>query len=224
MSSPSIEFYNAALDALEAGDAPEALAAIVNSLTEDPNDTQTWQLYIVILNALGRKEDALRATAKLKEKGLSEADAHILQASQAAASNDLAAAIPHYQAAAALEPGRSEIHTGLAIAHMQAGDADAALSAAEKAVGIDPTDSRAQYALGHILRLSGKKEPALAALTAAVSSDPDFMIALYEQGMLLADSGRLEEALANFEKFLKTHPSDPSANEAVANIRQRLNS
>lgn len=222
MPQPSIEAYNNALDALQAGKAPEALAAIVESLTEDPNDTQSWQLYIVILNALGRTEDAQRATAKLKEKGLSPADELLMKAAAAASSGDVAAALPHYEAAIGLEPQRVDLHASHALALMQCGCPQAALTAAETAVALDPEDAHAQYALGHILRLTDQKQAALEALTRSVLSDPEFMIAVYEQGMLLAENGRLQEALANFQRFLAAHPGDPSASQAVASIRERL--
>jgi len=222
MAQPSIEHYNNALDALQAGNAPEALASIVESLTEDPGDTQTWQLYIVVLNALGRTDDAQRATAKLKNLGLSAADEHVMKAAASASAGNVAAAIPHYQAALELEPDRAELHTAHALALMQCGHQEDALAAAECAVALDPDDAHTHYALGHILRLTDRKEAALAALTQAVSLDPGLMIALYEQGMLLADNDRLKEALGNFEEFLKAHPGDPSATEAVANIRERI--
>lgn len=222
MPQPSIELYNNALDALQAGNAPEALALIVESLTEDPADTQTWQLYIVILNALGRTDDALRATAKLKDLGLSAADEMVIKAAASASNGDVAAAIPHYQAAIELEPERAELHTALALALMQCGHPGTAQAAAEKAVALDPDDAHSHYALGHILRLSERKEAALTALTRSLELDPDLMIALYEQGMLLADNHKLKEALGNFERFLKAHPGDPSATEAVANIRERI--
>ena len=67
MSESSIEYYNAAIDAVQAGQMEEALAAVENSLTEDPKDGQTWQLYVVILNALGRAADAEKARAKVAE-------------------------------------------------------------------------------------------------------------------------------------------------------------
>jgi tetratricopeptide (TPR) repeat protein len=223
MPPSSIELYNDALDALQAGNAPEALAFIVDSLTEDPADTQTWQLYIVILNALGRTDDALRATAKVKEMGISAADELVMKGAACASGGDIPAAIPHYQAAIELEPDRAELHTALALALMQCGQQDAALAAAEKAVALDPEDSHTHYALGHILRLSERKDAALSAFNRALELDPDLMIALYEQGMVLADHERLEEALANFEKFLKVHPADPAASEAVSNLRYRLN-
>lgn len=222
MPGPSIDYYNEALDALHAGNAPEALAAIVNSLTEDPHDTQTWQLYIVILNALGRTDDARRATAKLKEKGLSAADEEVLKAAECASTGNLAAAIPHYRAAIAHEPQRADLVASLALALLECSDPENALATARRAVEIDPHDANTHYALGHILRLGGDDAAALAALNQAVSLDPEFMIALYEQGMLLAKSGELRPALANFEKFLAVHPGDPAATEAIANIRRSL--
>lgn len=222
MPQPSIEAYNNALDALQAGKAPEALAAIVESLTEDPNDTQSWQLYIVILNALGRTDDAERAIAKLKEKGLSPADELLLKAAAAASAGDVPGALPHYESALGLEPQRVDIHASHALALMQCDQPQAALAAAEKAVELDPEDAHAQYALGHILRLTDQKEAALEALSRSVASDPEFMIALYEQGMLLAENGRLNEALGNFERFLAAHPDDRSASQAVATLKQRL--
>jgi tetratricopeptide (TPR) repeat protein len=220
MSQPSIDYYNEALDALHAGKPPEALAAIVNSLTEDPKDTQTWQLYIVILNALGRTDDARRATEKLKEMGLSEVEELVLKAVECTSAGDLAAAIPHYQAAIALDPRRADLNASLAIALLQSGDPEAALATAKKAVAIDSGDAHAQYALGHILRLGGNEAAALVALSQAVALDPEFMLALYEEGMLLALNGEFQAALANFEKFLSVHPDDPGATEAVTNLRK----
>ncbi|MDB4314250.1 tetratricopeptide repeat protein, partial [Akkermansiaceae bacterium] len=64
MAKPSIEFYNSAVDAVQAGDLPLALKSVEDSLTEAPNDAQTWQLYAVILNAMGETEKAEKALAK----------------------------------------------------------------------------------------------------------------------------------------------------------------
>ncbi len=222
MSTPSIDFYNKAIDAVQSGNVQEALTAVENSLTEDPSDQQTWQLYVVILNALGRTEDAAKATAKLQEMGIGEADDLLMKAAGAAGAGDLKGAIANYEAAIKLEPDRPEIHASLALALMQCDYTADALAAAEKAVAIAPDDAHANYALGHILRLTEKKDAALAALTKAVSADPQFLLALYEQGMLLADAERYEEALENFEKYLAEQPGDPSAIQAVASVRGKI--
>ena len=222
MPEPSIEFYNAAIDAVQAGRLPEALEAIENSLTEDPNDPETWQLYVVILNAVGRTEDAKKATLKLKELGLGEADDFLIQASQAAGTGDLASAISLYQSAIESDPTRADAHAGLAFTLLQNGDEAQALASAETAVALSPDDPRANFSLGHILRLAGERDRALIALTAAIEAEPELMIAIYEQGMIFAETDRLEEALQNFERFLEMHPDDESATQAVAEVRARL--
>lgn len=222
MSQSSIEFYNNAIDAIQSGKIQEALSAVENSLTEDPSDKQTWQLYAIILNAAGRTEDAAKATAKLQEMGIAEADDLLMKAASAAGSGDIKGAIGFYEAAIELEPDRPEIHASLALALMQCEYTADALDAAEKAVSLAPNDAHANYALGHVLRLTEKNDAALAALTKAVSEDPSFLLALYEQGMLLAAAGRYEEALENFEKFLAQQPDDPSATQAVISIRASM--
>lgn len=223
MPDPSIDFYNAAVDAVQAGKLAEALTAVENSLTEDPKDPETWQLYVIILKALGRTDDAQKAGLRLRELGLSEADEQLMLAAESASAGDLAGAVRHYEAALALEPDRPEVHASHALALMESGDRDAALAAAEKAAALAPDDTHANYALGHILRLSGEKQTALAALGKAVAADPGFMMAVYEEGMLLAETGKLSQALGNFERFLEIHPEDPGAAQAIANIKAAMN-
>lgn len=222
MSDPSIDFYNAALDAIQAGHLDEALSAAENSLTENPKDAETWQLYVIVLNALGRSEDARKATEKLRELGLGKADDFLLQAAEAASSGNLATAISHYESALETGGDRPEIHAGYALALMEADRPEEALAAARKSVSLAPDDARANYALGHILRLRGENDEALSALTVAANAEPDLMLAVYEQGMLLADKDRLEEALENFTRYLKANPGDPSAVQAVESIRHRM--
>ena len=222
MAEPSIEYYNAALDAIEAGNLPEARTAVENSLTENPADAETWQLYVIVLNSLGLPAEAAKATEKLRELGLDPIDEMLLKAAELETSGDIAGAVSLYGKALDEDPTRAGLRTGYALALMKSGDPSAALSAAKDGVASEPYDARTHYALGHILRLTGDKTEALKELTEAVTIEPDFMIAVYEQGMLLAESGKTREALANFEKFLAAHPTDPSATQAVAQLRETL--
>lgn len=218
----SIELYNTAVDAIQAGRLEEALTAIEHSLTENPKDAETWQLYVVVLNALGRSEEAQKALGKLRELGLSAADDFLLQAAEAASTGDLAAALGHYESALETGGERPEIHAGYALALMESERSDDALLVARKAVSLAPNDASANYALGHILRLREENDEALSALTTAVCAEPELMLAVYEQGMLLSENGRLEEALENFTKYLSVNPGDPSAIQAIESIRQRM--
>jgi protein O-GlcNAc transferase len=222
MSDQNIEFYNAALDAIQAGRLTAALVAAENALIENPSDPETWQLYVIILNALGRSEDARKAMEKLKELGMDEADGFLMKAAEATSSGDSSAALLHYESAVAAAPARAEIHAGYALALLENSKPEDALAAVEKAILLAPDDSRVNYALGHILRLGGERKAALAALTNALALEPDLMIALYEQGMLLAEDGRFEEALVNFNRFLEAHPGDSNAKQAIQSIHSQM--
>jgi len=222
MSDASAKFYNEAIDAVQGGHLEKAISLTETSLTEDPADTLTWQLYVKLLAAAGRIEDATKATEKLKSLGLGEMDSLMIDAAKQMAEGDIDGAIATFEAASEIEPGNSELHSSRSMALLQKGDKQAALEAARKAVEIAPKDSRANYALGHLLRLSGSKEEALKALTTALADEPDFTPAIYEQGMLLAASGRLEDALKNFEQFATVHPEDPNAQTAIESIKREL--
>jgi tetratricopeptide (TPR) repeat protein len=219
MSELSIHFHNNAVDAAQAGNFPEALTAVERALSADPSDHDTWQLYIIILNSLGRTEDAEKASLKLSSMGGDEVKRLLIEAEQAANTAD---AIAIYQSAIALDPKHPEIYPSYALALMNHDDVNAALSAAETGVRLAPNDAMAHYAHGHILRLMKKKESALAALIKAVALDPNLIIALYEQGMILSEKGQYPEALAKFEKVLKAYPGDPGTTTAISNIKAHL--
>lgn len=218
MATPNIEFYNAAVDAVQAGDLPSALKAIETSLTEAPQDAQSWQLYAVILNAMGESEKAAKAMAKVQELGLGEVDELLMKAADAVGVGKFGVAITHYEDALELEDDRPEIYTSYALALMEEKYTNDALEAAAKAVELAPEDPFAQYTRGRILRLSGQKEEALDSLTKAVSLDKNLVLARYERGMILSEMGNLTEALECFEAVLKDHPEDANAAEAKAMI------
>ena len=219
---PSIEFYNSAVDAVQAGDLPLALKSVEDSLTEAPNDAQTWQLYAVILNAMGETEKAEKALAKTKEFGLSEIDELLMKAADAAGQGKMGAAITHYEDALEIDQTRAEIYTSYALALMEEKYGNDAIEAATKAVELAPDDPFAQYTKGRILRLSGKQPEALEALTAATELDPNLVLAAYERGMILAETGELQDALQCFEKVLADHPEDQNAAEAKAFILAKI--
>ncbi len=222
MSTPSIDSYNAALDALQGGKLATALQAIENALVEDPTDPESWQLYALILHAAGRKSDAESAAEKLKSLGASPAVACMLEGDAAMAGGDVEHAILKYGHAAELDPEQSDCRIKLAVALLESGQSDAALGVAIQAVKLAPGDAHANYLHGRILRLTGRPTEALAALTRAVELDSELMPAVYEQGMLLADADDLGAALENFERYLAKHPDDPSATQAMGQLRSRM--
>ena len=222
MASPSIEFYNKAVDAVQAGKLPEALQAIENSLTEDPKDAQSYQLYAVILTALGRSEDAAKATAKVQEMGISETDSLIMKAADAASVGELGKAISLYEDAIELEPERFELHVSYALALLEEGYHKDALEATERALELETQEASVWYARGRVLRLTNQKQEAMECLEEATTLNPNLIPAVYEKGMLLAEAGQGAQALGCFETVLKAHPEDPAALEAKAVIKKGM--
>ena len=222
MPKDSTHFYNEAIDAVQAGQLENAISFTESALTEDPEDSLSWQLYVKLLTAAGRSEDAASAKEKLTTMGISEKEKLMIEASQEHAGGNLKGAINIYQLAVAQNPEDPDIHSSLALALFQNGQAEAAIEAGRKAVDLAPTDSRVNYALGHMLRLEGRMDEALEALTRAVDAESDFMPAIYEQGMIFAEKGHLEQALANFEKVSDANPEDASAQTAIQSIKGRL--
>jgi len=222
MSGESIDFYNAAVDAAQEGNLPEALKAVENALTEDAQDAQTWQLYAVILRALGHEEKADKAMVKVRELGLSDVDELLMKAADAAGSGQIGAAITHYEDALEIEQERGEIYVSYALVLVEKKYYDDALEAAQKAIELDSEDARAWYARGRVQRLMGQNDEALEALTKSVELDDRFLLARYEQGMMFQAMGNLKEALACFEKVLEEQPADASAAEAKAIILEQI--
>ncbi len=217
-----MKFYNAAIDAAQSGDIPAAREAIEAALTEDPNDVQSWQLYGVVLNALGETDKAAKAIAKVKELGLSEVDELIMKAADAIGQNKFGVAITHYEDALELEPDRPEVYVSYALALMHGNYPSDAEEAASKAVQMAPDDASAWYAQGRILRLRGNKNEALISLKKAIELQGNLVLARYECGMILAEIGELEAALECFETVLADHPDDQNAIDAKALILAKM--
>lgn len=222
MATPNVKYYNAAIDAAQSGDLPGALKSVETALTEDPVDVQSWQLYAVLLNALGETEKAEKALVKVRELGLSEADELIMKAADAIGQNKIGVAITHYEDALELEPDRAEVYVSYALALIQGGYPEDAEEASAKAVELTPDDASSWYARGRILRLRGKKNEALKALQKSLELQGNLVLARYECGMILAETGQLPAALECFEKVLADHPEDENAIQAKATILAKM--
>jgi tetratricopeptide (TPR) repeat protein len=222
VSNPNVKFYNAAIDAAQSGDIPAARESIEAALVEDPNDVQSWQLYGVVLNALGETDKAAKAIVKVKELGLSEVDELIMKAADAIGQSKFGVAITHYEDALELEPNRPEVYVSYALALLHGNYPSDAEEAAGKAVEMAPGDASAWYAQGRILRLRGKRNEALISLQKALELQGNLILARYECGMILAEIGELKAALECFETVLADHPDDENAIEAKALILAKM--
>ena len=93
MSAKSEELYDKALDLIQEGKVAEGIAAIEESLMEDPEDGLSWRLYSVTLTAVGRAEDAATAMEKAEKFGVGDVQQFLMKAAQAQVAGNLDAAI-----------------------------------------------------------------------------------------------------------------------------------
>jgi tetratricopeptide (TPR) repeat protein len=222
MPEAHIEFYNAAIDALQAGRPAAALEAIQQSLMEKPDDRESWLLNVAILQALGRKDEAERAKTRLDALGCPPVEGLLLAAGEAMVAGNPAAAIDFYRQALEEDPGHTGVLNALALALLEAGEKEQACEVAAGAVAGAPHEPESHYIHGRALRLAGRKDEAMKAFEQALALDAELPMALYEQAMLLAEAGRPELALRNLETFLLRNPDDANARQAVASLRASL--
>ncbi len=222
MSDESDALYDEAVGLLEKNEAAAALEALERCLMADAEDAQAWRLYSVVLGALGRPEDAARASAKADALGMDPVDALLMKAVGATVSGNKAQAICHYEDALEINGESFEIWVAYALLLLEEGYQKDALEASAKAVEFGDGEPQAWYARGRVLRLNGELDPALAAFDRAVGLDAQLAPAWYERGMVLDGTERYPEALECFEKVLGLTPDDPSAKEAEQIIRSKL--
>ncbi|CAN5154867.1 hypothetical protein BH23VER1_BH23VER1_22580 [soil metagenome] len=222
MGDESDEEYDEAVEHLQMGELAEALGALERALMADSGDAQTWQLYSVVLTALGRPEDAERAGAKAGELGLDPVDGLLMKAAEATVTGKKAEAICHYEDALEIDAGRFEIWTSYALLLLDEGYKSDALEASGKAVALEGGEAQVWYARGRVLRLCGDTEGALPAFDRAVELDPNLAPAWHERGMVMVTGDRLDEALECFEKVLELAPDDPSATQAKAIVQAKM--
>lgn len=222
MTSSDSNPFNQAIDYLQAGDLANALTAIERALTDNPKDVEAWQIYSLILNALGRKEDGEKALAKFQELSSDPVEVLIMQASQATIDGNKKRAISLYEDALEKEESRFELWTNYALVLIDEGYQKDALDATAKALELVQDEAQVWYARGRVLRICSKAEEALEAFDKSIQLEEDYPLSWHERGMVLAGQGQLEEAVKSFDKVLQIVPNDPSAFEAKQVLEQKL--
>ena len=219
MADPHVECYNRAIDLLQLSKFPEAKQALEEALVEKPDDIESWRLLAVVLEALGEKEAAERAQARIEDLGgISEADKLMDQAAKAAQEGKGGVAVSLYEDVLELEPENGHAWLAYALILMEEKYPKDAQDASEKAVQFLPDEGAAWYARGRILRMLGDFSDAKEALSKSVELEANFPLARYELGMIQAKDGELDEAIASFQKLTELTPDDPQVQQVLQDL------
>jgi tetratricopeptide (TPR) repeat protein len=127
-------------------------------------------------------------------------------------SGDVAAAIPKFEQAAALNPELAEAQAVLAELYLEQKRNGDALAAVDRYLALKPGDPRGLRVRYAALKATGdtaKAKEALEALGTANANDPETAVRFFNEGAERTRAGQYDEAAVFFEKVVQIAPDDP---------------
>ncbi len=226
--SPGI-FYKLALAARADGRPASAIAALERAVQLNPRAADVHYLLGLSLEDLGREAEAQAAF----EQAIALAPASIQAREELSEVHRLQShtreEIEQLEALAALDPGRVERLTAVALAYSRAGNPDLAATALNRALERFHDNPRVYAALGQVWLEAAETTGDTAALRKAlqalepVASAPEAtsdVLNLYGQALVLAK--RDGAAVQAFRRAARTFPVDTSAVPRLAAASERL--
>jgi tetratricopeptide (TPR) repeat protein len=227
--------YESAATYFMAGEYPQALAALGDTLDGDPltrdvpdldrRDNSEEQLQTArraaaapsadaaafvslghILTALEQPEEARQAFARALELDGTLEMPRLRLASHALSQMNGNAAFEQLEIAARQHPASSEVHRLLGNIFLAADNIDAAVTQYRGALVLDPADERLRMSLQTTLLLVEPDETVEAEIVAAVAALPEAGLARQNLGRFYQSVGRYPEALAAYREALERYP------------------
>ncbi|HEY2840526.1 MAG TPA: tetratricopeptide repeat protein [Pirellulales bacterium] len=125
-------------------------------------------------------------------------------------------AVPHFQEALRLKPGRAPLHHNLAIALSGAGRLPEAIEQFEETVRIEPSSASYYHDLGAALLNAGQLEPAIERFETSLKLNPNSIVTQEYLATALLNADRPQEAIERFEQVLRIDPDSPGAQRKLA--------
>jgi arylsulfatase A-like enzyme/Flp pilus assembly protein TadD len=197
---------------LGAGRRDEAGALVDEALRRDPRDGMALVVRLLLAEAEGDRETALRTAERLADQRagdpptLTRAGRLLMEDGQPAR-----AAVCFELALDLSERLHPTLLGELGIARLGAGDLDGAGDAFEGAARLGPSDPRPPYFLGAIALRRGDEARARAQFDRALALDRRFSAPLVALGRWLAAQGRRDEAVEALQSALARNPADADA-------------
>ncbi len=195
-SAETLARYQEALDLSHAKRIPEALAFTYQLLQDAPDFVDAHRLYIDLLAAQGRAEDAIHFYALALNAAPRSPAAHYLYGR---ATNDPTIAEQEFRRAIELDPNFAWAHHGLGAALALKGETEAAVAEFEKAIAIRPDLADAHSHLANLYLSQERDDDAIAAYRRAIEQAPANADAYFYLGTYFAHRDRYEEALELLE-------------------------
>ena len=226
--------YHSATDYLIAGNEAfqrneykQAEIEYRNAIKLDPTSETALNNLGVILNELGKSDEAIEVLRKAISIQQTNIIAHYTLSQALAKKGDLDGAIAEAKAALAQPKGNEELgaHKALAQASLQKAKKDKNQDALKVAIDefhtliqSEADDADAHFGLGDALNVSGDKEAAMTEVKKAVDLNPDLLTARKMLAQFYIEQGKKDAAAKELQTVLKKDPSDSEARKLQAEV------
>ena len=200
------QIINQAIQFHSQGNIQEAAKYYQYCINQDFNDHRVFSNFAVILQGIGKLEEAELSTRKAIEIKPDLADAHYNLGIILKDLGKLQDAELSYSKAIEIKPDYAEAHYNLGNLLKDLGKLQDAELSYSKAIEIKPDYADAHYNLGIILKDLGKLQDAELSYSKAIEIKPDYAEAHYNLGNLLKDLGKLQDAELSYSKAIEIKP------------------
>ncbi|MDA9707363.1 tetratricopeptide repeat protein [Prochlorococcus sp. AH-736-K21] len=201
------------------GNILEATKNYQKLISEGCNDHRVFSNYGIILQSLGKLEDAELSTRKAIEIKPNLAEVHLNLGSILKGLGKLEDAELSTRKAIEIKPDYAMSHYNLANILKGLGKLEDAELSTRKAIAIKPDYAEAHSNLGSILRDLGKSEEAELSYRKAIEIKPDYAISHYNLGLILSEVGKLKEAELSYRKAIKLDPDFARASYSLSLLK-----
>jgi tetratricopeptide (TPR) repeat protein len=198
--------FEEALSAAHANRLGEATQLTYDLLQVAPDFVDAHRLYIDLLGAQGRSEDALHFYRLALDANPNDAAAHYLYGRS---TNNPTTAEEEFREALALDPAFAWAHHGLGAALAMRGQTDAAIASFERAIELQPSLAEAHSHLANLYLTLEREDDALAAYRRAIEVAPEEADAYFYLGAYLAHHERVDEARELLEEAARLDGNNP---------------
>jgi tetratricopeptide (TPR) repeat protein len=201
------EYFKAGLLFSQQRKYPQALAEFERAGKIDPGLSGLTYQRAVVLDQLGRSEEALKVLQEPTSVG-PDADSLNLMANLARSAGDLNLAIQSLRQAALLEPKREVNYLDFSTICMDYENYPLALEAADIGLVHIPGSYRLQVQKGAILEKLGRLGEAEKIVQRASGLQKDNSVALLSLGIIQTHAGELQDAINTLSSAIKKFPSN----------------
>ena len=221
-ANPPQEQLSSLLEYYQTGQLSDAEKLAVFIINEFPKHQFAWKILGAVLEATGRKSEAVEANQTAVALSPRDAEAHSNLGNTLQELGRLDEALASYTQAIALKPNFALAHSNLGNALKKLDRLDEALASYTQAIALKPDFALAHNNLANTLKELGRLDEAEAGYTQAIALKPDFVEAHSNLGVMLQELGRLDKSEASCKQAIELEPDYAEAHNNLGNTLKAL--